>query len=57
MLYQESRDHLMARYGAHHRGNPVAQDFCYSSGTNNEWLTAAELRELIRQHVDPDFHV
>jgi UDP-N-acetylglucosamine 4,6-dehydratase (inverting) len=57
MLYQESRDVLMDRYGAHHRGKPVAQDFCYSSGTNNEWLNAAELRELIRQHVDPDFHV
>ena len=57
MLYQESRDDLMQRYGAHHRGKPVAQAFCYSSGTNNEWLTAAELRELIRQHVDPDFHV
>ena len=57
MLYQESRGELMLRYGAHHRGNPVAQDFCYSSGTNNKWLSAAELRELIRQNVDPDFHV
>jgi UDP-N-acetylglucosamine 4,6-dehydratase len=57
MLYQESRDKLMQRYGIHHRGTPVAQDFCYNSGTNNEWLTAVELRELIRQHVDSDFHV
>jgi UDP-N-acetylglucosamine 4,6-dehydratase (inverting) len=57
MLYQESRDALMARYGAHHRGTPVAADFSYNSGTNTEWLGAAQIRELIRQHVDPDFHV
>jgi UDP-N-acetylglucosamine 4,6-dehydratase (inverting) len=57
MLYQESRDDLMARYGAHHRGVPVPIDFSYNSGTNTEWLSAVEIRELIRQHVDPDFHV
>ncbi len=57
MLYQESRDELMTRYGTHHKGTPVATDFCYNSGTNTEWLVASEIRELIRQHVDPDFHV
>jgi UDP-N-acetylglucosamine 4,6-dehydratase len=57
MLYEESRDELMARYGAHHRGTPVSVDFCYNSGTNTDWLSAAQIRELIRQHVDPDFNV
>ena len=57
MLYQESRDDLMARYGAHHKGIPVPMDFSYNSGTNTEWLSAAQIRELVRKHVDPDFHV
>jgi UDP-N-acetylglucosamine 4,6-dehydratase (inverting) len=29
--------------------------FRYSSGTNTEWLNVEQLRELIRQHVDPNF--
>lgn len=31
--------------------------FKYSSGTNTEWLDVEQLRELIRQHVDPNFTV
>ena len=31
--------------------------FKYSSGTNTEWLDVEQIRELIRQHVDPDFGV
>jgi UDP-N-acetylglucosamine 4,6-dehydratase/5-epimerase len=31
--------------------------FCYNSGTNSEWLSVEEIRELIRSHVDPDFTV
>jgi UDP-N-acetylglucosamine 4,6-dehydratase (inverting) len=27
----------------------------YSSGDNSEWLTVAEIRELLRMHVDPSF--
>lgn len=29
--------------------------FKYDSGSNNEWLSVAQLRELICQHVDPNF--
>ena len=29
----------------------------YSSGTNDQWLTVQDLRDLIRTHVDPDFSV
>ncbi len=57
MLYQESRDDLMDRYAAHHNGKPVPNDFNYNSGENSEWLSAEQIRELIREHVDPDFHV
>ncbi|MCK4858641.1 MAG: UDP-N-acetylglucosamine 4,6-dehydratase (inverting) [candidate division Zixibacteria bacterium] len=31
--------------------------FSYCSATNTDWLTVEELRELIRQHVDPQFTV
>jgi len=35
----------------------VAQGFVYNSGTNHEWLSVAEIRQLIVQHVDPTFTV
>ncbi len=38
-------------------GKPCRLDFKYSSGTNTEWLTVEQLRELIKLHVDPDFSV
>ncbi|WP_031386679.1 UDP-N-acetylglucosamine 4,6-dehydratase (inverting) [Desulfonatronum thiodismutans] len=33
----------------------VTPGFAYNSGTNDEFLTVDQLRELIRLHVDPDF--
>jgi UDP-N-acetylglucosamine 4,6-dehydratase/5-epimerase len=38
-------------------GKKVPMGFKYNSGTNEEWLSAEELREQIRMHVDPDFSV
>jgi UDP-N-acetylglucosamine 4,6-dehydratase len=35
--------------------NPVPPGFAYNSGSNPEFLTVEQLRELIRKHVDPDF--
>lgn len=35
----------------------VEPGFKYNSGTNTEWLTVEELRELIVQHVDANFTV
>ncbi|MBA4135853.1 MAG: UDP-N-acetylglucosamine 4,6-dehydratase (inverting) [Opitutus sp.] len=34
---------------------PVPQGFTYNSGTNTDWLTAEQIRELIRVHVDSSF--
>jgi len=42
-------------YIKHFGGRKCQEGFSYSSGTNTEWLTVEELRELIRQHVDPLF--
>jgi UDP-N-acetylglucosamine 4,6-dehydratase len=35
----------------------VPEGFHYSSGTNSEWVTVDELRNLIKEHVDPDFKI
>jgi UDP-N-acetylglucosamine 4,6-dehydratase len=34
----------------------VKQGFKYNSGENQEWVSVAELRKLIREHVDPTFN-
>lgn len=34
---------------------PVADGFCYNSGSNPDFLTVEQIRELIRSHVDPTF--
>jgi UDP-N-acetylglucosamine 4,6-dehydratase len=39
------------------RGKRCELGFRYSSGNNKEWLSVAQLRELIRKHVDPTFTV
>lgn len=57
MLYGRGHPELMTAYAEHHGGKPVASDFRYNSGENTDWLSADQLRDLIRQHVDPDFHV
>jgi UDP-N-acetylglucosamine 4,6-dehydratase (inverting) len=38
-------------------GRFCGDGFCYNSGTNSQWLSVPELRELVRKHVDPGFTV
>jgi UDP-N-acetylglucosamine 4,6-dehydratase len=33
----------------------VEKGFNYNSGTNDQWISVEEMRELIRKHVDSDF--
>lgn len=35
----------------------VIEGFNYSSGTNNQWLSVEEIRNLIKLHVDPEFAI
>lgn len=35
----------------------VEEGFKYNSGTNTEWLTPEEIRDQIREHIDPSFKV
>ena len=57
MLYGQDQADVMQRFADHHQAEPVATDFRYSSGKNDQWLSVDDLRELIREHVDPDFRV
>lgn len=54
-LMGQSLEHTLKDYQAHYQATPVAEGFCYSSGSNTEWLTVEELRALIKKHCDPNF--
>lgn len=45
------------RYMTAFNGQPCTPGFSYCSGTNSQWLTAAEIRTLIKEHVDSSFQV
>jgi hypothetical protein len=47
----------LATYAGHHKAKLVENGFRYSSGTNTDWLSVGQLRDLIRRHVDPAFTV
>ena len=57
MLYGREHAETLAKYAEYHRATPVAPDFRYSSDNNDQWLNPEQLRELIREHVDPTFNV
>lgn len=46
-----------AEYMEHHKAEKVPFGFKYNSGTNTEWETIEGLRDLIKEHVDPNFAV
>ncbi|NOY49510.1 MAG: UDP-N-acetylglucosamine 4,6-dehydratase (inverting) [Chlorobi bacterium] len=43
------------KYLDHFGGKEVPEGFNYSSGKSDKWVTVEEMRELIKQYVDPDF--
>ena len=45
----------MQKYLKHYSAKPVTPGFRYSSGANDVWLSAEEIRSLIKKHVDPGF--
>jgi FlaA1/EpsC-like NDP-sugar epimerase len=57
MLHDRAMKDTLANYAAHHKATLVESNFRYSSGTNTDWLSVAQLRDLIRLHVDPAFTV
>lgn len=55
MLFGRDQAKVMSDYCAHHKATPVPEGFSYNSGKNTDWLTVPEIRQLIREHVDPAF--
>jgi UDP-N-acetylglucosamine 4,6-dehydratase len=55
MLSDMSRDSSLNLYSHHHNATPVPVDFKYSSGQNSQWLTVEDIRQIIKEHLDPNF--
>jgi hypothetical protein len=39
----------------HFKAQKVEQGFRYSSGNNTQWLSVEDIRNLICEHLDPEF--
>ena len=48
---------VVKKYAQWHQGVSVADGFSYNSGENDKWLSVNEIRNLIREHCDPEFSV
>lgn len=44
-------------YMNHFQAKAVEPGFRYNSGTNEEWLTVEQIRDLIKEHVDASFEI
>jgi len=45
-------EHETELYIQKHQAQKVAKGFKYNSGTNNQWLSVEDIRELIKKHVN-----
>lgn len=43
------------QYKQHYKAHFVPKGFKYNSGTNTQWLSIEDIRQLIKKHVDPNF--
>jgi len=50
-----SGSHTVESYGKHRTAKAVPKGFSYNSGSNPDFLTVEQIRELIRKHVDGGF--
>ena len=57
MLHGKNQSETLERFAKHHQAKRVEPNYRYSSGKNDKWLSVDDLRQLIRQHVDPRFDV
>lgn len=54
-ILPQGHRYTVEEYARKEGGTLVPQGFQYNSGTNTEWLSVDQIRELIRRHVDPGF--
>lgn len=52
-----AEQNLIDRYLAERGAKPVVEGFSYASGSNEDFLSVDQIRELIVRHVAPDFSV
>jgi UDP-N-acetylglucosamine 4,6-dehydratase len=38
-----------------YKAKPVPENFRYNSGENDNWLSVEQIRQLIKEHIDPSF--
>ena len=57
VILPQTPDFPRDEYLKHFKGTAVEPGFKYNSGTNTEWLSAEDIRDLIVKHVDPSFSV
>ena len=53
MLFDRNFDTLFKQYAEHYKGVAVPKGFHYQSGTNKEWLSPTQLREMIQKYCLP----
>ena len=51
--FRWTKEQLMEKFN----GQEVSYGFCYSSENNDQWLTVEQIREQIREYIDPDFSI
>lgn len=44
-------------YIGHFNAKKVEMDFRYNSGENSDWVSVDDLRNLIKNHIDPEFSI
>jgi UDP-N-acetylglucosamine 4,6-dehydratase len=52
-MHEWNREEFVVHFNA----VKVPQGFNYNSGTNEEWLSVDDIRNLIKKHVDPSFQL
>ena len=54
-ILPQSAKHSLQRYCSLNHCGPVPEGYAYNSGTNPDFLSVEQLRDLIREHLDPNF--
>lgn len=57
VILPQTHDWNREEFVAHFTASKVPAGFNYNSGTNEEWLSVEDIRELIKEHVDPTFQI
>lgn len=57
VILPQARSWELDDFIKHFKAVKVPTGFNYNSGTNTEWLSVADLRKMIREHVDTNFQL